>query len=263
MQDATKEFLAVYAGWSFYERLNNDQKILVKRISEYLARGVEGFIEDSSNIVSPEFSADFSNRLLLHHATNQDKFKKKAFEFAFCESCRAIGKAASINADPTNPGADVTVDNVKFSLKTEASASTNRKKILISKLMEAAWVRDCLTGEDFLRHVNSRIVTHLNKYERILALRAYDLAGGFVEYSLVEIPVSLLLRMSDLKPESFSPRTAKGSSGAEVLIDGVAAFRLTLDGSVEKVTINRLLMSFCQIHATWKVPTLSSSVDEI
>ena len=104
---------------------------------------IEEYLNENSDIISSEFATNFSNRLLIHHATHTEKFAKKAFEYAFMNASIATGKSAKIISSSTNPGTDVVVDKVNFSLKTEASARINRKKITISKLMEARWIREC------------------------------------------------------------------------------------------------------------------------
>ncbi len=92
-----------------------------------------------------KFHDYFSNVLLVHHATNDEKFKKKAFEFAFRGACLGLGYDARITANPMNPGADVTIGTCRFSLKTEAGRNISRENMTISKLMEARWIRNWLT----------------------------------------------------------------------------------------------------------------------
>lgn len=238
-----------------YSKLTSQQQGLVKEIIEYLRAEIRVEVEPISDLVDEDFANDFANRLLIHHATHIQKFKKKAFEFAFAESKLRQGHTVSIVDDPTHPGADVVIDETKFSLKTEAAKSIKKDKLTISKLMEARWIRDCKTGNDFANMTRERVLSHLDEYERIIVFRAFDVEGPAVEYELIEIPVELLRKMENLTHDCFSKRTKNGSSSAKVSLGGKVAFQLSFDGSVEKVTIRSLLVEYCRKHASWVIPT--------
>ncbi len=239
---------------SILPKLDDEKLDLLLQMARALGINVEQQINPDSDILASEFVEDFSNRLIIHHATHEENFKKKAFEYAFCVASESAGRTAEIVSNQTNPGADVIVDGVRFSLKTEAAKSIRSDKITISKLMEARWIRDCQNQDDFARNATSRVVSHLGDYERILTLRAAKSGTTAVRYDLVEIPLSLLLRIGDLNPSDFGPPTNSGGSSATVLVDGTAAFRVVLDGSVEKITVSGLLTSLCTLHGSWTVP---------
>lgn len=238
-------------------KLDSGQLDLLLEMATCMSRKIKQTIDEESDILTEEFLANFSNRLIIHHATHEEKFKKKSFEFAFCSASRSAGRTAKIVSDPTNPGADVIVDNVKFSLKTEASAGIRKQRITISKLMEARWIRDCKTKLDFARRIKDRVVGHLSKYDRILTLRAFNVGDASVRYDLVEIPIELLLRMQRLASKDFGKKTKAGGSGANVKIGRSKVFRVVLDGSVEKVTISGLDVDSCFTHGSWEVPILT------
>jgi transcriptional regulator with XRE-family HTH domain len=215
-------------------------------------------VDPNTDIVTSEFAVNFSTRLLLHHATTAETFKKKSFEYALAAASKVAGRSATLTENGTFPGADVIIDGVKFSCKTEAAAGISRSSITVSKLMEARWIRECRTGSDFLNGVLARSVEHLRRYERIVVLRAIRTSTTVVEYKLVEIPLEVLLAMSSLKPKDFSERTPNGSSRARVKYNGQDAFTLTLDGSVEKVSVSGLKSSLCRHHATWDIPVIAT-----
>lgn len=192
--------------------------------------------------------------MIIHHATHDEVFKKKSFEYAFYGASRAAGRNATIVSDPTNPGRDVEVDGTSFSLKTEAARSMNPTKIKISKLMEDRWIRDCHTKADFARETSRRVTQHLQEYEHILVLRAFD-RDTEVQYDLVEIPRNLLLLVHKVAAKDFTRRRrTSGGSTAEIKVSGQRAFSLRLDGSVEKVTVDGLLIALCVFHASWTIP---------
>ncbi len=238
------------------QALTLSQKILVADVIGALEAAVSSNINSTSDICTPKFSEDFQNRLVLHHAINDEVLKKKTFEYAFRAACRFDGRSAELDENSVNPGADIVVDNVAFSLKTEASKNMSKKSLHISKLMEASWIRLCKDEEDIAQGVKSKVVPHLNQYERILMLRAFTIGGQTFEYFLIEIPLKTLLEIKKLSASDFSKRTKKGSSRAAVQINGEKVFSLGLDGSVEKITISSFGLKQCTIHGQWTVPDL-------
>ncbi len=81
----------------------------------------------------------------------------------------AAGRQAVIETSSVNPGHDITVDGVRISLKTEAETKISRRSVKISKFMEARWIRDCKTGEEF-QLGSRRVLAHMKNYERVFVL---------------------------------------------------------------------------------------------
>jgi hypothetical protein len=237
------------------KRLHPTQIDLLTEIVLAMLREVKEKFDASSDIASELFRISFRNRLLLHHATSEAKLTKKAFEYAFRAASIAAGRNASIISSQTNSGTDVVVDDVAFSLKTEADASIHTDRVTISKLMEARWIQQCSTLDDLAQAAVDRIPKHLQQYERILTLRAHNSHDNAIYYELVEIPRTLLLEVQRLTSSDFSPRTRQGGSTARVEVEGQHAFSLRLDGSDGKVTIGSLRLSSCQRHCSWTIPT--------
>jgi Type II site-specific deoxyribonuclease len=243
--------------------LTVSQKRILARIAGAFQVPVDSEATPTSDLATDAFMEDFANRLIVWHALNADPLKKKAFEYAFAASCRNAGRNALVIANPVHPGQDVMLDGIAFSCKTEAEAKISQKKIKISKLMEARWIRECTTSEQFATGVLKRVIHHLDQYERMVTLRAFKRPGPIVEYHLIEIPLAVLRRASTLTAKDFGPRTKNGSSKAVVLTeDGKPAFTLTLDGSVEKVTVNCLNAALCRPHARWSVPIIDDNSDD-
>lgn len=245
---ATPEEIAEIA-----KKLTTEQLDILVEFARSLTRDVVHFINDESDIMTTPFVEEFSNRLRFYHATQAEKMNKKAFEFAFLEASKKAGRKSELIGDPTNPGIDIVVDGVGFSMKTEAAESIKPEEIHISKLMEARWIRDCENREDFAKEVREKVGGHLRRYQRILMLRAFDTLKGY-KYDLVEIPRDLLLQVENLESNDFQKRRESGSSRADVTRSGNRAFTVRLDGSVEKITITGLLMSLCDLHGSWVVP---------
>ena len=137
-----------------------------------LSYQVQETIAKYTDIAMPAFAKNFKTRLQLHHATHEEVFKKKTFEYAFKAGCIVAGKKSEMDPNVTSAGYDVVVDGVRYSLKTEAGASMSPQYIKISKLMEARWIRECRTGKDFLRGTK-HIMDHFTHYDRVLIVRAF------------------------------------------------------------------------------------------
>ncbi|MBK5932562.1 type II restriction enzyme [Rhodovulum imhoffii] len=194
----------------------------------------------------------FSTRLAAHHASSGVALKKENFEHILEHSFKRSGHVASLTGSMVNRGADLEVDGHAYSLKTEAAAGLNPKKITISKLMEARWIRDLDSHADAPEQVRMRVLSHLQEYERIFMLRSYGNEQR-VRYDLREIPKDVLALVEHLEPDDFGRLTKAGGTGANVMMNGRKAFRLVLDGSVEKVTISGLDVELCPLHAWWEL----------
>src|SRR5262245_10247339 len=120
-------------------KLNDVTCQILETMVDSLGGRIEETIAPDTDIVTPAFAENFRQRLQIHHATHEEAFKKKTFEFAFKAASIAAGKTAYMDPNDSSPGYDVIVDGVKYSLKTEAGKSINANKITISKLMEARW----------------------------------------------------------------------------------------------------------------------------
>lgn len=241
--------------------LTSTQLEILLELATAMTSQIEEDVEGSSDILTPEFTTHFSNRLLIHHATHEEFLSKKSFEYAFVAASRASGKMSQVTLSSTHSGADAIVDGVKFSLKTEASQKIAKDRIVISKLMEARWIRDCLTPSDFATAARQRIVAHLQQYQRILILRTSKIPTSKIRYDLIEVPVELLLRIESLTESDFQPKSKSGGSRAEIKqesdLSNRKAFSLILDGSVEKVTISGLDLRLCTRHGSWILPALN------
>jgi len=194
----------------------------------------------------------FSTRLAAHHASSGVALKKENFEHILEHSFKRSGHEASLTGSMVNRGADLEVEGHAYSLKTEAAKGLNQKKITISKLMEARWIRDLGSHVDAPEQVRLRVLSHLEEYERIFILRSYG-DEQKVRYDLREIPKDVLALVAHLGPDDFGKLTKAGGTAANVMMNGRKAFRLVLDGSVEKVTVSGLDVELCPLHAWWEL----------
>ncbi len=218
-----------------------------------LKRPVLSWRSSDSDLICPIAEGSFAGSLLLFHAMHHVALTKKSFEFILGAALRAAGRAVHQTECVVHQGEDLTVDGVRLSLKTESGKGIRTSTVHISKLMEARWIRECRSRSDFCRLSQERVVGHLRQYDRILSLRSF-VSHEKVRYELVEVPVRLLLGIGTLCPQDFSTRTASGSSSAIVTDEqGEQLFALSLDGSVEKVTVRNLALAKCRVHARWQL----------
>lgn len=194
----------------------------------------------------------FSTRLAAHHASSGVALKKENFEHILEQSFKRTGHDAKRTESMVHRGADLEVDGAHFSLKTEAAKGLNPKSITISKLMEARWIRELASPDDVPDQVKQRILPHLDEYDRIFMLRSYG-DESKVRYDLREIPKEVLAEVANLKAEDFGKITKAGGTSANVNLNGQKAFKLVLDGSVEKVTVSGLDIDLCPLHAWWEL----------
>jgi hypothetical protein len=213
-------------------------------------------LNPQSDLATPIFSEYFASRLLIHHAIVEEKLNKKSFEYILRDSLRQDGKQANLTESDVYSGADLTVDGIRVSLKTEASKSIRESKMTISKWMEARWIRDQNPAQ-LAELASQRFREHLVNYDRILMLRAFDLSNDRVQYDLIEIPHTLLSLASNIKPQDIKPSTGRNGGGTIVIRNhDIEAFTIRLDGSVEKVTIANLRSDLCVRHGTWTIPLM-------
>jgi len=219
-----------------------------------LRKPIKTDVDPKTDIVTEAFSDTFATSLKLFHATHDpgEVLTKKGFEFAFKRASEAARRAATIVDSATHPGKDVIVEGVGFSLKTEASAGISRAQITISKLMESAWTKECTTAREFHAELH-RIVSHLAQYDRILVLRTFGRLSkdGKVEYTIVEIPRSLLMEIEKAEESGFSAITDAGGTSLPIIKGGKRLFTVVFDGSDQKITIRNLPTSLCQTHGSW------------
>src|SRR5690606_10215301 len=92
-----------------------------------------------------------------------------------------------------NPGHDLTVDGVAWSLKTQGNRGINKNYLHISKFMELGKGR--WKDERDLPGLRDIFLKHMKGYSRIFQLRYFSLDSSSAShfYELVEIPKAVLL----------------------------------------------------------------------
>jgi Type II site-specific deoxyribonuclease len=221
-------------------------------------------VHEQTDIITPELALALGADIGQYEAFAGGRLTKQVFENVFGRALQRAGHKVTRPKSQTNPGHDLTIDGVKWSLKTEGSKQLRPGMIYISKFMESAGVRNFKSTKDALARVE-RIHEHLARYERIVVLRSWseehEELGETTRYELIEIPKTLFADgFAGLRAKDFSPLTATKTTRAPLTIDGEEIARLHFDGSDEKVTFSRISTKHCLRHATWWIP-LSSGID--
>ena len=209
-------------------------------------------ILNDSVFLTPDLLEDFGDLLRVHHCFSREAFTKDKFEYALERVFKAGGKVADLAA-PGQPGFDITIEGQKFSLKTEAAKKIKVKSIHISKFMELGggeWGED----PDNLIGLREQFLNTLAGIERIMMLRALRKGTPDYFYELVEIPKSVLTKVSEGELDMKMDSTQFPKPGYCYVKDGEnALFSLYFDGGGErKLQIKKLQKSSCIVHATWQ-----------
>ncbi len=234
--------------------LTEDQLSVIRGVITSLRLPIVSSRLPSSDIVSDLFLYEFGAALKIHHYLSDGPLSKFIFERMMVKIARRCGHNAHA-ANPGNPGHDITIDEIRFSLKTEGNAITKPDDLYISKYMELG--RGKWVDEEDLKGLRDQFLRHLLRYERILSLRfgqgkSTNPMRWF--YELVEIPKSLLEQSAYGEIEMRHNSTQSPKPGYCVVKDqnGNILYALYFDGGGErKLQIKGLKKQFCTVHARW------------
>ncbi len=227
----------------------------VERVHDYidsLQRHVDVWREQGSWLATKNWTEEFTSRLQAHHAINVAPLTKTTFEDAFAGACDSGGRSVVISDSTTNRFWDIKLDGEGISLKTTAAKNLHRDFVHISKLTEAAWIQD-QRGAASRRAKTIELVQEFRSHvSRILMLRVFKTKTGAVkEYELVEIPGTLLDPIVD------TPRDAFNADGPSIPVpygSDAPGLIVKLDRSDAKITLSKIRLSSCVVHARWSFP---------
>lgn len=224
---------------------------LLSSISEILQLNVQ-VTHGRDPVFDDEFAKHFAGYLLIHHALSDEAFTKDKFEHAMVRVLNENEHSAMLSSRGY-PGHDLTVDQEKWSLKTQADKNLRLDALHISKFMEMG--KGEWTDASSLAGLRERMFNHMEKYDRIFSLRHKLLDDETHYYELVEIPKALLMEASsgELEMREKSKQTPKPGYCRVKDTKGKTKFELYFDGGSErKLQIKKLMKSNCILHATWE-----------
>jgi hypothetical protein len=229
-------------------RLDDQQVAKLLDVARVMAQPIEERINADSEVLRPEFVAEFRARLQAHHATHTTQMDRLGFENAFLSASRAAGLDAAEAPSRTTRFYDATISGEQVALKTEGAKSLKADKLHISKLSEAAWIQDMRSARKRYERSMELMDSFLTAVDRIFVLRYYQ-ASPVPHYELVEIPVRHFERIKELAVSDFdsdAPRIMISDDEGEIM-----EFRL--DRSDSKITIGKINKSRCVVHAEWRL----------
>lgn len=240
-------------------KLSKGQLALLSSVVSTFEQEIETTRLPDSDVVSDEFLSAFGDMLKLHHSLSDDYLDKHRFEAVMERIYKALDQDAS-RPGMNNPGHDITVDGVAWSLKTQGDKSIKKDRLHISKFMELG---KGLWGdqEEHLYALRDVFLTHMTSYSRIFQLRYFKVNDGgdslFTTshfYELVEIPKVLLQEAKDGTFEMMFKSKQNPKPGYCTVKDesGAIKYQLYFDGGGErKLQIKNLRKDLCTVHATW------------
>ncbi|HEY7490420.1 MAG TPA: restriction endonuclease, partial [Candidatus Tectomicrobia bacterium] len=178
---------------------------------------------------------DFGDALRIHHCFSKEAFTKDKFEYALERVTNLCGIPSTL-ARRGNPGHDITINGMRFSLKTRADRSIRANRLHISKFMELG--RGTWTDKDEdLVGLREQFFNHMHSYDRILSLRRLLGTRTYAwHYELVEIPKVLLQEAANgtLRMIHSSRQFPKPGYCYVIDLEGHNKFQLYFDGGTER-----------------------------
>lgn len=205
-----------------------------------------------SDIIDQDILSSFGDAMRIHHSFSVEPFSKDKFEYVLEQTLNIDSTKATL-ASKGNRGHDITINEVRFSLKTQADKGIKEHMIWISKFMELGkgqWGDNPTDLEGLLHY----FLEHMKNYERILTLRTLKKSPRW-RYELVEIPKELLLEACNGKLEMMMNSVQMPKPGYCYVADtlGNTKYQLYFDGGGErKLQVKNLLKKYCTVHASWE-----------
>ena len=197
----------------------------------------------------------FGLALSVHHAATTVPLGLGSFEAAFRNACEHVRWPVEVSESATQRFLDIVVHPAgqptrRLSLKSTAARRLSRSTIHISKLTEAAWIQDARTARDRRQRTLDLFKDYQTQVSHIIMLRAFRDGVDVVPslYQLVEIPTSIFDSIQEASVSDFSsdaPAVTCRLGGREVAV-------VALDRSDAKITVRRIQMSACTVHAEWR-----------
>lgn len=212
----------------------------------------------------PEWIEYFGLAVSAHHGTTTEPLGLTSFETVFRNACEALEWSIDAPGSATRRFVDVTVTPAdgttrRLSLKSTAAKNLRERTAHISKLTEAAWIQDVRSTRARRRRTLELFRDYRAAVDAIVLLRAFREPGTVPNrYQLVEIPSDLFKSLEDVPESAF----AADGPVIDCAYGGLSsAAQVSIDRSDAKITIRRVQLSACIVHAEWRlvIPTAGPS----
>ena len=257
----------------------NDRNRLKARIDtlspmavRFVARLVDSLSETPAPLTTtstwltrhPQWIEYFGLAISAHHGTTTEPLGLTSFETVFRNVCEALDWTLDAPGSATRRFVDLTLTPADGTTRRLSLKSTAAKKLAegtahISKLTEAAWIQDVRSA----RARRQRLLELFGEYraavDAIVMLRAFREPDTIPNrYQLIEIPSDLFEALEDAPESAF----AADGPVIDCAYRGIpSAAQVSIDRSDAKITVRRIQLSACTIHAEWRLvrSTVASS----
>ena len=212
----------------------------------------------------PEWIEYFGLAISAHHGTTTEPLGLTSFETVFRNACEALDWPLDAPGSATRRFVDLTLTSAdgttrRLSLKSTAAKNIVEGTAHISKLTEAAWIQDVRSAKARRQRLLELFRDYRAAVDAIVMLRAFREPDTMPNrYQLIEIPSDLFKALEDAPESAF----AADGPVIDCAYRGLsAAAQVSIDRSDAKITVRRIQLSACTIHAEWRLvkPTAASS----
>ena len=244
-----------------------DLKVRIDSLSDTAARFVSRIVDSLSSPPSattrepgtwisgtPDWIEYFGLALSVHHGTTIDPLGLTGFETTFSNACESVSWGVERVESSTHRFSDLTVTDSsgrlrRLSLKSTAAQRLSETTVHISKLTEAAWIQDVRSSRQRRSRTLELFQEYCNVVDAIVMLRAFRQRNQIPErYQLIEIPSAIFQSLEDSTVSEFDSDAPVVSCSFRGHQD---AARVYLDRSDAKVTVRRISLEVCSVHAEW------------
>ena len=204
----------------------------------------------------PEWIEYFGLAISAHHGTTTEPLGLTSFEIVFRNACEAVNWSLDPPGSATRRFVDVTLTAAdgttrRLSLKSTAAKNLSERTAHISKLTEAAWIQDVRSARARRRHTLTLFREYRAAVDAIVMLRAFREPDTIPDrYQLIEIPSDLFKSLENAPESAF----AADGPVVDCAYGGVtSAAQVSIDRSDAKITVRRIQLSACTIHAEWRL----------
>ena len=194
----------------------------------------------------------FGLALSVHHGSTTEPLGLTSFETVFRNACESVSWDTSPAVSATQRFVDLEVtpqsgSKRRLSLKSTAAKNLSEGAANISKLTEAAWIQDTRTSKARRTRLLKLFAEYQEAVDSIVMLRAFRKEGLPNRYQLIEIPTTLFDSVQAAPMDAFQSDAPKIACE----VDGQTVATIAIDRSDAKVTVRRIQLSSCTVHAEW------------
>ena len=226
----------------------------VARVMESLANPPSANIRSKGTWLTsePDWIEYFGLALSVHHGATTEPLGLSSFETVFRNACEHLHWSTDPPGSRTQRFVDMVVvpksgKRRQLSLKSTAAKNLSKTALHISKLTEAAWIQDARTAGDRRDRTLELLRQYQSAVTQIVMLRAFreDIDKIPQKYQLVEVPVSIFDSIQQAPLKVFE----RDAPVIECIVEDRVAAVVAVDRSDAKITVRRVQLSACTVHA--------------